>query len=263
LLQLERVTKRFGTLAAVDSVDLAVPAGQFLAVIGSSGAGKSTLLRLINRLIDPTSGLIRAPGRDITGLTGRDLRRWRAECAMIFQQFNLVERLDVLTNVLVGRISRHGFTSSMLRRFDDRERTLAIRALDRLGMADRALQRVATLSGGQQQRVAIARALLQEPRIILADEPIASLDPANAKRVMDALKAINREDGLTVIVNLHDLEVARSYADRLIGLAAGRVVFDGFPHELDRDAIRRIYGTSEPLTAEDEERPRPRLALSA
>ena len=151
----------------------------------------------------------------------------------------------------------------MVKVFDDRERTLAVRALDRLGMADRALQRVATLSGGQQQRVAIARALLQEPKIILADEPIASLDPANAKRVMDALKTINREDGITVVINLHDLATARAYADRLVGLSAGRIVFDGFPADLDPDAVRRIYGTADPEKVEDEMPRYPKLALSA
>jgi phosphonate transport system ATP-binding protein len=246
MLKLDGIARRFRPLVAVDRVDLLVPDGQFLAIIGSSGAGKSTMLRLINRLVEPSAGSISYGGRDVTALKGPALRSWRAECAMIFQQFNLVDRLDVLTNVLTGRVSRHGLLSSLIKRFDDTERTLAIRALDRLGMAEPALQRVATLSGGQQQRVAIARALLQEPRIILADEPIASLDPANAQRVMDALRIINREDGITVLVNLHDLATARAYADRIVGLAAGRIVFDGRPSDLDAATIRQIYGTEDP-----------------
>jgi phosphonate transport system ATP-binding protein len=212
-------------------------------MIGRSGAGKSTMLRLINRLIDPTAGSIFFEGVEVTALKGRALREWRRSCAMIFQQFNLVDRLDVLTNVLIGRLAEHGFLSSMTMRFSDAERTMAIEALDRLDLVPQALQRAGTLSGGQQQRVAIAKALLQNPKIMLADEPIASLDPANATLVMDGLRAINKDHGITVLVNLHTLDTARAYCDRIIAMRQGRVFFDGSAAQLTDDVVRDIYGT--------------------
>jgi len=190
-LRLTCVTKSFGDTKAINDVSLDIRPGQFVGVIGRSGAGKSALLRLVNRLIDPTQGSISFGGVEITALRGRRLREWRGNCAMIFQQFNLVERLDVLTNVLIGRLADHGFLSSMAMRFTDVERTMAIPALARLDLAPQALQRAGTLSGGQQQRVAIAKALVQQPRIMLADEPIASLDPANATLVMEGLRTLN------------------------------------------------------------------------
>ncbi len=242
MLKLTNVTRRFGGKTAVDSVTTDIPAGQMVGVIGRSGAGKSTLLRMINRLTDPTEGEIAFEGRSVTGLKGSELRAWRADCAMIFQQFNLVPRIDVLTNVLLGRLNTRPMLSSLLSMFTHEERIDAIRALDRLDIAQTALQRAGTLSGGQQQRVAIARALMQRPRIILADEPIASLDPRNAQIVMDSLKSINERQGITVIVNLHTLDTARAYCQRIIGMAAGRVVFDGVPGELTAAAARDIYG---------------------
>ena len=242
-LILTDLSRSFGATRAVDRVTLRVPPGQFVGVIGRSGAGKSTLLRLVNRLIDPTGGRIQYGETDVTALRGRALRDWRRGCAMIFQQFNLVDRLDVLTNVLVGRLADHGFLSSMAMRFSDAERAEAIRALDRLDLAPQALQRAGTLSGGQQQRVAIARALVQRPRIMLADEPIASLDPGNATRVMEALRRINREDGITVFANLHTLDTAREYSDRIIALRGGRVMFDGTARQLTDDVVRDIYGS--------------------
>lgn len=242
-LTLTQLSRSFGDTTAVDRVSLDIPAGQFVGIIGRSGAGKSTLLRLVNRLIDPTSGRITYGNRDITSLRGRDLRHWRRECAMIFQQFNLVDRLDVLSNVLVGRLSDHGFFSSMFMQFSDQERAEALAALDRLDLLPQALQKAGTLSGGQQQRVAIARALVQRPTIMLADEPIASLDPGNATRVMDALKSINRDDGLTVLVNLHTLDTARAYCHRIIAMRFGRVYFDGTPQQLTEDVVREIYGS--------------------
>lgn len=244
MLRLSGVSKRFGSVTAVDDVTLEVPPGQMVGIIGRSGAGKSTLLRLINRLYEPSSGHIVFEGTDIGSLKGQALRAWRAKCAMIFQQFNLVNRLDVLTNVLIGRISCHGTLPILFKHFSARERALAARALERLDLLPQALQRADTLSGGQQQRVAIARALLQEPPIILADEPIASLDPRNAQLVMDALRRINREDGITVICNLHTLDTARTYCDRIIGMAEGRVVFDSAPVDLCPDAVQAIYGTA-------------------
>lgn len=242
MLEFRELTKRFKDKIAVDGVTLTIPQGQMVGVIGRSGAGKSTLLRMINRLSDPSSGELLYKGRDVARLRGAELRAWRSDCAMVFQQFNLVGRLDVITNVMTGRLHEHGFLSSMLQLFSARERAFAIRALDRLGMAHTALQQTDTLSGGQMQRVAIARALVQEPEILLADEPIASLDPLNAKVVMDALRAINTEDGLTVVCNLHTLDTARAYCDRIIGMQGGRVVFDGAAHELTDRAAREIYG---------------------
>ena len=242
-LSISGVSKHFGATKAVDNATLEIERGQFVGVIGRSGAGKSTLLRLINRLIDPTSGSISFEGQEITCLKGKALRRWRRDCAMIFQQFNLVDRLDVITNVLIGRVSEHDILSSMAMRFTDRERTMAIKALDRLDMAPQALQRAGTLSGGQQQRVAIAKALVQEPRIMLADEPIASLDPGNATRVMEALRTINQEDKLTVLVNLHTLDTAREYCERVIAMRAGQVMFDGPAEQLTDAVVRDIYGS--------------------
>ena len=241
-LTLSNVSKHFGETKAVDGVSLAITPGQFVGVIGRSGAGKSTLLRLINRLIDPTSGSISFDGDEITTLKGKALRHWRRDCAMIFQQFNLVERLNVLNNVLIGRVAEHGFVSSMAMSFTYEERTMALQALDRLDLVPQALQRAGTLSGGQQQRVAIAKALVQNPKIMLADEPIASLDPANATLVMDGLKTINKEDGLTVLVNLHTLDTARAYCDRIIAMRFGRVMFDGTAAQLTDDVVRDIYG---------------------
>ncbi len=241
-LTLSNVTKRFGETTAVDDVSLSITPGQFVGVIGRSGAGKSTMLRLINRLVDPSEGSISFDGKEITTLRGRALRNWRRDCAMIFQQFNLVDRLDVLTNVLIGRLSEHGFLSSMAMNFTDEERTMALQALDRLDLVPQALQRAGTLSGGQQQRVAIAKALVQQPNIMLADEPIASLDPANATQVMDGLRQINREDGITVLVNLHTLDTARAYCDRIIAMRMGRVMFDGTARQLTDDVVRDIYG---------------------
>ena len=241
-LTLSNVSRHFGDTKAVDAVSLDIQPGQFVGVIGRSGAGKSPLLRLINRLIDPSSGSIAFQGTEITTLKGKALRTGRRDCAMIFQQFNLVDRLDVLTNVLIGRLAEHGFVSSMAMRFTDAERTMALQALDRLDLVPQALQRAGTLSGGQQQRVAIAKALVQSPRIMLADEPIASLDPANATRVMDGLKQINREDGITVLVNLHTLDTARAYCDRIIAMRHGRVMFDGVAAQLTDDVVRDIYG---------------------
>ncbi len=245
MLELIGLTRRFGAVTAVEHVSLSVPNGQMVGIIGRSGAGKSTMLRLINRLIDPTAGRIVFEGRDISLLKGRALRDWRTDCAMIFQQFNLVQRLDVLTNVLMGRLNHRPTLSSLFKMFSAEERALAIRTLERFDLAGAALQRADTLSGGQQQRVAIARALMQKPRIILADEPIASLDPRNGKVVMDALRTINREDGLTVLCNLHTLDIARHYCDRIVGMRAGRVVFDGVPAQLTASMVRDIYGMSE------------------
>jgi phosphonate transport system ATP-binding protein len=244
MLRLEGLTKTFGTLTAVDKVSFEVPAGQMLGIIGRSGAGKSTLLRMINRLTDPTAGSIICGGRNVTVLKGRELHLWRRECAMIFQQFNLVPRLDVLTNVLMGRLSYQPTPRSLLKLFTPEERALAVVTLERVEMTPSILQRADQLSGGQQQRVAIARALVQEPRILLADEPIASLDPRSAARVMDILRSINRDDGITVICNLHTIDTARTYCDRIIGMRTGQIIFDDHPKALDHDRIKEVYAAT-------------------
>jgi phosphonate transport system ATP-binding protein len=242
MLVLEGLTKTYGETRAVHDVCLTVPAGQFVGVIGRSGAGKSTLLRMINRLAEPTAGRVLWQGQPVTGLSGRDLRNWRRRCAMIFQQFNLVGRLDVLNNVLLGRLAYTPFWRAAIKAWPREDRSIALAALDQLDMATLAPRRADNLSGGQQQRVAICRALVQEPEIVLADEPVASLDPRNARIVMDALQRINRHFGLTVLCNLHSLDLARGYCDRLVGMANGRVVFDDVPAALTEDVARELYG---------------------
>jgi phosphonate transport system ATP-binding protein len=242
MLKLANVTRRFGPKLAVDDVVLGIPAGQMVGIIGRSGAGKSTLLRMINRLIDISDGAIEFEGVKVSALRGQSLRDWQRDCAMIFQQFNLVPRLDVITNVMLGRLNRRNSVLSLLQIFSEDEQLMALRALEKLDIAQTATQWAQTLSGGQQQRVAIARALMQEPRILLADEPIASLDPRNAKIVMDSLKTINEEQGITVITNLHTLDTARAYCERIVGMAGGRVVFDGSPEELTTEVARELYG---------------------
>jgi len=216
-----------------------------VGIIGRSGAGKSTLLRMINRLTPATSGEILFEGRDILRLRGAMMRRWQRDCAMVFQQFNLVPRLDVVTNVMLGRLNGHGTLKSLFNIFSASDVSDALAALDRLGIVQEATKRAEELSGGQQQRVAIARALMQSPHMILADEPIASLDPMNAKIVMDALREIHERDNKVVICNLHTLDTARSYCDRVIGMRDGFIVFDGKPEELTTSAAREIYGADE------------------
>ncbi|MDR7221892.1 phosphonate ABC transporter ATP-binding protein [Aminobacter aminovorans] len=242
MLEIRNVTRRFGKNVAVNGVNLQIQQGQMVGIIGRSGAGKSTLLKTINRLIDPSQGSIVFDGTEVSSLRGTQLRRWQRDCAMIFQQFNLVPRLDVLTNVLLGRLNHRSTALNLLSIFSREERIRAIAALERLDIARTALQPAGTLSGGQQQRVAIARALMQEPKLILADEPIASLDPLNAKVVMDALRDINLREGITVITNLHTLDTARTYCNRIIGMQGGAVVFDGAPEDLTLDAVRLVYG---------------------
>jgi phosphonate transport system ATP-binding protein len=242
MLRTVGLSKKFGDKAAVDTVSLDIPAGQMVGVIGRSGAGKSTLLRMLNRLLDPTEGTILFNTTDVTKIGGAELRRWRRDTAMIFQQFNLVDRLDVMSNVLLGRLNHTSPARTFLKMFSAEDKIRAIHALERLDMGHLLAQRAGTLSGGQQQRVAIARALVQEPKIILADEPIASLDPRNTQVVMEALRRINRENGITVICNLHDLDIAEAYCDRFVGMAAGKVVFDGPPRALTSEIAAQLYG---------------------
>ena len=242
MLRIEKLSKRFGAKLAVDAATLDVDEHCMIRIIGRSGAGKSTLLRMINRLADATEGSILFEGREVTTLSGKDKRAWQAQCAMIFQQFNLVPRMDVVSNVLHGTLNRRSAFSTMFNLYPTRDIHQAIEILDRLGIAEHAPKRAEALSGGQQQRVAIARALMQDPKIILADEPIASLDPMNAQTVMEALRRIHEEDGRTVICNLHTLDTARRYCDRVVGMRDGRIVFDGLPDQLTTGVAREIYG---------------------
>ncbi|WP_299828452.1 phosphonate ABC transporter ATP-binding protein [uncultured Roseobacter sp.] len=242
MLKIDNLTKTFGQNTAVDAASIDVSKPSMIGVIGRSGAGKSTLLRMVNRLTDASHGKILFDGRDVTSLRGSAKRAWQSECAMIFQQFNLVLRMDVVSNVLHGTLNRRSTLATMFNLFPDADITQAIAILDRLGIAEHAAKRAEDLSGGQQQRVAIARALMQDPKIILADEPIASLDPMNAQVVMRALRRIHEEDGRTVIANLHTLDTARRYCDRVIGMRDGRIVFDGTPGQLSTAAARDIYG---------------------
>jgi len=242
MLTIQKLGKSYAGKPALAGVSLEIERGAFVGVIGRSGAGKSTLLRCINRLVDPSEGRILFEGKDITHLKGKALRQWRSSCGMIFQQFNLAGRLDVLSNVLMGRIGSVSTLAAMIKAWPEKEKLAALRALDRLDLGDLASQRAESLSGGQQQRVAIARTLMQDPHIILADEPVASLDPRNSGIVMDTLRALNRENGMTVLCNLHSLDLARNYCSRLIGMKAGQLVFDGKPEELTDDLVRDLYG---------------------
>ena len=242
MLELLKLRKCFGDKVAINDVNLRVQPGEMVGIIGRSGAGKSTLLRLINRLADADEGHILWQNRDIGAIKGRALRDWRAHSAMIFQRFNLVERLDVITNVLIGSLHRSRRLPSLIKFFPVEDRARAILELDRVGMADKALQRTETLSGGEMQRVAIARAMMQQPSLVLADEPVSALDPFNATGVMNALVAANRERGITVMVNTHTLDLARRFCRRLVGIRAGTIVFDGSPGELDAHLEAELFG---------------------
>jgi phosphonate transport system ATP-binding protein len=227
---------------ALKDISFEVPDGQFLVIIGLSGSGKSTLLRCINRLIEPTEGHIFWNDVDITAATDEELLHIRRRIGMIFQQFNLVKRSKVITNVLSGRL---GYTSpwwSLINYFSREDKEKAFQKLERVGIRDKAYDRADALSGGQQQRVGIARALMQEPELMLADEPVASLDPATSHSVMKYLEALNKEDGITILCSLHFLSLARTYADRIIALKDGRLEFDGSPEEIDDKRFRDIYG---------------------
>jgi phosphonate transport system ATP-binding protein len=212
---------------ALDGVDLTIGAGEFVVILGRSGAGKTTFLRALNRLVEPTAGRVTVAGHSVTGAGGAELRAVRRRIGMVFQQFNLVRRASVLDNVLAGRLGYVAPLASLVGRFPEPDRRLARECLEQVGLAHLAGRRADTLSGGEQQRVAIARALAQQPDVILADEPTASLDPGLAGSIMDILRAINVERGLTLVVSQHQLETALAYASRIVGFRRGRVVFDG------------------------------------
>ncbi len=243
MLEIKNLTKIYpgGTQALYD-VSFTVKPGEFLAVIGLSGSGKSTLLRCINRLIEPTDGQIIWNGQDITTASQDELLRIRRKIGMIFQHFNLVSRSRVITNVLAGRLGYVNPAMSLLNRFPKSDMDMALKQLDRVSIADQAYKRADELSGGQQQRVGIARAMMQEPEIILADEPVASLDPVLAHSIMQHLETINKEDGVMVLCSLHFLDLVHRYADRAIALNEGKLMFDGSPKEIDDERFKEIYG---------------------
>ncbi|RAR41888.1 phosphonate ABC transporter ATP-binding protein [Paenibacillus sp. MDMC362] len=243
MIVIRNVSKTYANgTKGLNHINLTIGRGEFVAIVGLSGAGKSTLLRSMNRLHDITEGEIVIDGKSITAAKGKELRRIRRDIGMIFQNFNLVKRSSVLRNVLAGRVGYHSTLRTLLGRFPKADVDLAFQALDRVGIVQKAYARADELSGGQQQRVAIARVLAQEAKIILADEPVASLDPLTTKQVMDDLKRINAESEITTIVNLHSIDLARQYATRIIGLRAGEVVFDGPVSEATDERFTEIYG---------------------
>ncbi len=242
LLILKNVTKYYsGTTPALDDVSFSVSEGEFVSVIGSSGSGKSTLLRCINRMIEVTRGEISFDGTIATSLSKRNLRKLRTKIGMIFQHHNLVDRLTVLENVLHGRLGYKSTMEGILGRYTEKEKDQARKILHMLGLSEHAYKRCDQLSGGQKQRVGIARALIQNPKLILCDEPIASLDPNASKIIMDHLKSISKNMGITLIVSLHQVDVALKYSDRIIGVNKGEILFDGSPDELTGEHISEIY----------------------
>lgn len=252
LLKVQGLSKAYAKGPAIlQDVNLSFREGEFVVILGLSGAGKSTFLRCLNRLVAPTSGRIVVPGHllgpdgsaeaDVAAMSDGELRLWRRRVGMIFQQFNLVKRLSVVQNVLSGSLGYQRLLSSVMRWFPSSDYQRALANLERVGLLEQAHQRADRLSGGQQQRVAIARALMQQPTLILADEPVASLDPKLSVVVLDTLKRVAREDRITVLVSLHVLELARRYADRIVGFQGGRVVFDGPPETLTDEAVEQIY----------------------
>lgn len=243
MLEVRNLTKIYeGGVLALDDVSFTVKPGEFMAVIGLSGSGKSTLLRCINRLIDPTEGQIIWNGIDVTKASQAEMRLIRRKMGMVFQHFNLVSRSKVIINVLAGRLGYVNPVMSLVNRFPQSDVDMAIKQLERVGITDQAFKRADELSGGQQQRVGIARAMVQQPEMILADEPVASLDPVLAHSIMQYLEQFNKEDGVMVICSLHFLDLVHRYADRAIALNEGKLMFDGKPVEIDDDKFKEIYG---------------------
>jgi phosphonate transport system ATP-binding protein len=243
LLRIENLSKTYRTGdKALDDVSFEVPAGQVVGLIGPSGAGKSTLIRCINRLVEPTAGNVYLNDLNVTSLSRGDLRQARRRIGMIFQEYALVERLTVMENVLSGRLGYVPFWRSFMRRFPEDDVAQAFRLLDRVGLTDHADKRADALSGGQRQRVGIARALEQDPELLLVDEPTASLDPKTSRQIMRLILEICEESGLPAIINIHDVVLAQSFTQRIIGLRAGKMVFDGPPADLDDKALTSIYG---------------------
>jgi phosphonate transport system ATP-binding protein len=245
ILKVDNVNKRYPNgVQALKGVSFEVAKGEFVAIIGPSGSGKSTVLRCINRLVEPSGGAVCVEGVDTAHLKGRDLRRVRRKIGMIFQHYNLVHRLTVLQNVMHGRLGYMSTLSGALSRYDEQDKQSAVRLLERIGLGPFMYNRVSELSGGQRQRVGIARALMQDPVILLCDEPIASLDPGSSKIIMDLIKTFAMEKNIACVVNLHQVDVAIEYATRIIGIREGLICYDGPPAGLAREKIEEIYGTS-------------------
>ena len=260
MLKLENLTKRYNTGdLALQGIDLSIPNGQVLALIGPSGAGKSTLIRCINRLVEPTNGSAILNEVNLTKLSSRALRKSRRKMGMIFQEYALVVRLTVMENVLSGRLGYVGFWKSFLRRFPKKDVNEAFRLLDRVGLLEMADKRADELSGGQRQRVGICRALIQDPDLLLVDEPTASLDPKTSRQIMRLINELCQERGLTAIINIHDVLLAQMFSQRIVGLALGNIVYDGSPEGLTPEVLTKIYGeedwsaTIEKVDDEDEE----------
>jgi phosphonate transport system ATP-binding protein len=254
MLILKQLTKRYSTGdKALTDVTLEIPAGQVTALIGPSGAGKSTLIRCVNRLVEPTQGQVFLGDTELTGLSQRQLRKARRRMGMIFQEYALIDRLTVMENVLSGYLGYTGFWRSYLRRYPQDVIKEAFRLLERVGLNDFIDKRADELSGGQRQRVGIARALLQSPDILLVDEPTASLDPKTSRQIMRLIKELCAERQLAAIINIHDVQLAQLFADRIIGLRAGEMVFDGLPDQLDAEILTRIYGEEDWNTQPDAE----------
>lgn len=243
LLEVKTLTKFYGDVRALSDVSFKVKKGEFVSVIGPSGSGKTTLIRCINRLIEPSDGVIHYDGVDMRPLTGNGLRHARAKLGMIFQHYNLVMRLTVIENVLHGRLGYKSNIAGVFGRYTEDEKEKAVEVLELLGLEDYVYRRCDQLSGGQKQRVGIARALVQDPRMILCDEPISSLDPSSAKIIMDYLRKIQSELGITILVNLHQVDVAKKYSERILGFNEGHLVFDDSAKKLDKKTIYEIYGT--------------------
>ena len=238
-ISLQSVSKRFSNgFEALKCVSVDIAPGSFTIILGPSGAGKSTLLRLLNGLETPTTGEVCIGGEIITE---RNLRHIRSKLGMVFQQFNLVDRLSVVTNVLTGRLAHRSWVGSVFYLFRKEDMDIVQKVLSRVGLTDKAWSRADKLSGGQQQRVGIARALAQQPKVILADEPVASLDPVSSEEIMTLLREICDRDGITVVVNLHQVELARRFADRIIGMNSGKIVFDGSPKQMTQSVLHNIY----------------------
>ena len=243
MIKLEHVSKVYGNgTKGLDDVSLEIQNGEFVAIIGLSGAGKSTLIRTINKMIDITDGSLTVDGVDVSTLKGKSLRKFRRKIGMVFQSFNLVTKVSVINNVLTARAADMSFLRIFLGLYKKTDKVKALEALDKVGILDKAYIRADQLSGGQQQRVALARTLAQDPEIILADEPVASLDPVMAETVMDDFKRINKEMGITVLINIHHVDLALQYADRIIGIKAGKIVYDGPSSAITEDTLQTIYG---------------------
>ena len=241
MLEIKNLTVEYGNFRAIDNVSFTVKDGEFVAVIGSSGGGKSSLMKAINLLVKPKSGSIKIDGEEITELSSRKLRMKRRKIGFVFQDYNLIDRLSVIENVLTGRLGYKSSLKSLLGIFSKEEYENAEKALEKVGLSEKLFVRGDELSGGQKQRVAIAKALVQEPKIILADEPVASLDVNSSKIIMEYFKEINRVQGITVIINIHDVNIALKYADRVIALKKGKIVFDGKGSEITDDVLKRVY----------------------